>query len=134
MNRTFAAVCGAVVMSAALLGAQGHAGDGKASNDNKNGANPNTVTFTGCLSPGSNSETYFLTNAKQKGVKNADKTVKLVPAKTEKKVGLAPFVTNEVEVTGTIDEAAATADTTTGAATPRTMTVTKVKVRAQYCG
>lgn len=127
MKRMFAAVCGAVVVSAALLGAQGPSGDGKTSNDNKNGAHANTVTFTGCLSPGSNQESFFLTNAKQKGVKNADKTVKLVPAKTEKKVGLDSFVTNEVEVTGTIDEAGATAQ-------PRTLTVTKVKVRSQYCG
>ena len=127
MKRMFAAICGAVVVSAALLGAQGPSGDGKTSNDNKNGANANTVTFTGCLSPGSNQESFFLTNAKQKGVKNADKTVKLVPAKTEKKVGLGSFVTNEVEVTGTIEDAGATAQ-------PRTLTVTKVKVRSQYCG
>lgn len=131
MNRTFAAVCGAVVVSAALLGAQGPAGDGKTSNDNKSGANANTVTFTGCLIPGSNSDSFLLTNAKQKGVKNADKTVKLVPAKTDKKVGLARFVTNEIEVTGTIDGAAG-ADA--GAGQPRTLSVTKVKVRADYCG
>jgi hypothetical protein len=134
MNRTFAAVCGAVVMSAAILGAQQHPGDGKAANDGKNGANGNTVTFTGCLSPGGSAGSFFLTNAKQKGVKNADKTVKLVPAKTDKKVGLESFVTNEVEVTGTIDEAAGTADASAGSAQPRTLTVTKVKVRANYCG
>ena len=134
MNRTFAAVCGAVVMSAALLGAQGNASDAKSSNDSKNGATPNTVTFTGCLSPGSNAETFFLTNARQKGVKHADKTLKIVPAKTEKKVGLTSYVTNEVEVTGTIDEAAAPAETAAGSIQPRTLTVTKVKVRGSYCG
>ena len=133
MKRTFAAVCGAVVVSAALLDAQGPASDAKP-NDSKNGATVNTVTFTGCLSPGSNSETFFLTNAKQKGVKNGDKTVKIVAAKTEKKVGLAPYVTNEVEVTGTIDDAGASADVPAGSSQPRTLTVTKVKVRGSYCG
>ena len=131
MNRTFAAVCGAVLMSAALLGAQEHAGDAKSSKDNKTG-DANTVTFTGCLSPGSSGDTFFLTNAKQKGVKNTDKTVKVVPSK-DKKVGLNAFVTNEVEVTGTIDEAVA-AGAAGGSAQPRTLTVTKVKVRASYCG
>lgn len=135
MNRTFAAVCGAVVLSAALVGAQGHAtGDGKSKDDGKNGANASTVTFTGCLSPGSNPETFYLTNAKQKGVKNADKTVKLVASKTDKKVGLDAFVTNEVEVTGTINEANGTADTTGASGQARTLTVTKVKARGQYCG
>jgi hypothetical protein len=137
MKRTCAAMCSAVVavaMSAALLAAQGHAGDGKSSNDHKNGAQANTVTFTGCLSPGSNAESFFLTNAKQKGVKSADKTLKVVAAKTDKKVGLAPFVTNEVEVTGTIDEAGGTPEPNPGSAQPRTITVTKVKVRGNYCG
>ena len=134
MNRTFAAVCGAVVLSAALVGAQGHASDEKSKTDNKNGADANTVTFTGCLSPGSTPETFYLTNAKQKGVKNADKTVKVVASKTEKKIGLDAFVTNEVEVTGTIDEANGTAGTAGAAGQSRTLTVTKVKVRGQYCG
>lgn len=135
MNRTFAAVCGAMVLSAALVGAQGHASDdAKAKKDGKNGADANTVTFTGCLSPGSNAETFYLTNAKQKGVKNADKTVRLVASKTEKKVGLDALVTNEVEVTGTIEGANATADTAAAPGQARTLTVTKVKVRGQYCG
>jgi hypothetical protein len=136
MNRTFAAVCGAMALSAALVGAQGHASDdGKSKKDGKNGADPNTVTFTGCLSPGSNAETFYLTNAKQKGVKNGDKTVKLVASKTDKKVGLESFVTNEVEVTGTIDgSSSGPADTAAAPGQARTLTVTKVKVRGQYCG
>ena len=135
MNRTFAAVCGAMVLSAALVGAQGHTSDdAKGKKDSKNGADANTVTFTGCLSPGSNAETFYLTNAKQKGVKNADKTVRVVASKTDKKVGLDAFVTNEVEVTGTIDEANGTAATAGASGQSRTLTVTKVKVRGQYCG
>jgi hypothetical protein len=130
MNRTFLAACAAAVLSAALVSAQ----DKPSSHDNSSaaaGANANAVTFTGCLSPGSNGESYYLTNAKQKGVKNSEKSLKVVAASP--KVKLEPFVTNEVEVTGTVDQATAAAGTETSAAA-RTLTVTKVKVRTQYCG
>src|SRR5258708_28872904 len=89
MNRTFVAVCGAVVLSVALVSAQHDAKSAPGKNDKndgKNGADANAVTLTGCLNPGSNGETFYLTNVKQKGVKNVDKTVKLVAAKTDKKV------------------------------------------------
>ena len=136
MNRTFNAVLGAVVLSVALVGAQGPPGDTKSANDkneSKSGANANAVTFTGCLNPGSNGETFFLTNVKQKGAKNADKTLKLVAAKTDKKVGLGTFVTNEVEVTGSFDDPNA-APVVAESGQARTVTVTKVKFRSQYCG
>jgi hypothetical protein len=140
MNRTFVAVCGAVVLSVALVGAQAHpAGDAKSApgkndkKDNKNGANPNAVTFTGCLNPGSNGDTFYLTNVKQKGAKSADKTLKLVAAKTDKKVSLGTFVTNEVEITGSFDEPNAAPDAAESGQA-RTVTVTKVKFREQYCG
>jgi len=131
MNRTFVAVCGAVIMSAALVGAQSNSAD----TNNKNGANAasstNTVTFTGCLSPGSKGETFYLTSAKQKGVKNAAKTVKLVPA--TKKVDLNTFVTQEVEVTGTIDQAGSAPAAGSDSAQAPTLTVTKVKSRTDAC-
>jgi hypothetical protein len=137
MNRTFAAVCGAVVLSVALVGAQAHpSGDAKPANDKndgKNGADANALTFTGCLNPGSNGDTFYLTNVKQKGAKSADKTLKLVAAKTDKKVGLGTFVTNEVEVTGSFDQPNAAPDAAESGQA-RTVTVTKVKFRAQYCG
>ena len=137
MNRTFAAVCGAVVLSVALVGAQAHpAGDAKPANDkndSKTGADANAVTFTGCLNPGSNGDTFYLTNVKQKGTKNADKTLKLVAAKTDKKVGLGTFITNEVEVTGSFDDPNA-APLVGASGQARTVTVTKVKFRSQYCG
>ena len=136
MNRTFIAVFGAVVLSVALVGAQGPAGDAKSANDkndSKNGANANAVTFTGCLNAGSNGETFFLTNVKQKGAKNVDKTLKLVAAKDGKKVGLDTFVTNEVEVTGSFDDPNAP-PLVAGSGQARTVTVTKVKSRSQYCG
>ena len=131
MNRTFLAACGAAVLGVALVSAQ----DKPSSHDTSGAAasaNANAVTFTGCLSPGSNGNSYYLTNAKQKGVKNSEKSVKVVAATP--KVKLEPFVTNEVEVTGTVDQPTAAGGTDNGAAVVRTLTVTKVKVRTQYCG
>ena len=130
MNRTFLAACGAAVLSAALVSAQ----DKPSSHDSSSAAasaNANAVTFTGCLNVGSKADSYYLTSAKQKGVKNSEKSLKVVAASP--KVKLEPFVTNEVEVTGTVDQPAAAAGTENGA-TARTLTVTKVKVRTQYCG
>ena len=132
MNRTFAAVCGAVLVSTALMGAQGKpAGEGN-SGENSNSASAASVTFTGCLNPGSNADSFYLTSAKQKGVKNADKSIKIVPA--NQKVKLDQFLTREVELTGTIDQADAAAADKEGAAKPRTLTVTKAKVRNDSCG
>ena len=133
MNRTFVAVCGAVVLSAAIAGAQ----EKPAANDSNSGNNSNspaaaTVTFTGCLNAGSNENSYFLTSAKHKGPRTTDKSVKLGPGP---KVGLDRYVTQEVEVTGTIDPAEPPAEAKGDAAQPaRTLTVTKVKYRAQNCG
>jgi len=130
MNRTFLAACGAAVLSAALVSAQ----DKPSSHDSSNAAasaNANTVTFTGCLNVGSKADSYYLTSAKQKGVKNSEKSLKVVAASP--KVKLEPFVTNEVEVTGTVDQPTAASGADNGAAA-RTLTVTKVKVRTQYCG
>ena len=133
MNRTFVAVCGAMLVSTALIGAQAKpAGEGN-SGENNNSASAATVTFTGCLNPGSNADSFYLTSAKQKGAKNADKSVKVVPANP--KVKLDQFLTNEVELTGTIDQAEApSTDNADGAAKARTLTVTKAKVRRDSCG
>jgi hypothetical protein len=133
MNRTFLAVCGAVLVSTALVSAQAKpAGEGN-SGENNNNASTATVTFTGCLNPGSNSDSFYLTSAKQKGVKNADKSLKIVPANP--KVKLDPFVLGEVELTGTVDQPEApSADNTDGAAKARTLTVTKAKLRNPSCG
>jgi len=113
-------------MSAALLGAQSTSASdssSKASDSGKSAAAATTgvVTFTGCLSPGSKSDPFFLTSAKQKGIKGEATTVKLVPE--TKKVNLDTFITHEVEVTGTFDKAGATP----------TLTVTKVKSRNDKC-
>jgi hypothetical protein len=135
MNRTLASVCTAVVLSAALVGAQSqpsHNAD-KASDPGKNApaASTSTVTFTGCLTPRSKADEIFLTGAKQKGVKGQATTVKLVPA--NKKVDLDAFVTQGVEVTGTLDQAAASATSAGGSGSTPTLTVTKVKSRDDGC-
>jgi len=131
MNRTFVAVCTAVVMSAAILGAQSKPADSdKATDAEKNAAasNAGVVTFTGCLSPQSKSDSFYLTSAKQKGVKGAEQTVKIVPA--TKKVDLDAYVTKEVEVTGSLGKSGAASSSSE--ATP-TLTVTKIKLRADGC-
>ena len=125
MHRILAGVCTAVFMSAAILGAQAQSSEsvGKTP-DHGNGTaatSAATVTFTGCLTPGSTSDPFFLTSAKEKGVKGDATTVKLVPA--SKKVGLDPFLTHDVEVTGTLDKAGTTP----------TLTVTKIKSRSDHC-
>jgi hypothetical protein len=132
VHRTLLAVCTAVVMSAAIVGAQSKVShsDDKSSDAAKAAptADAVPVTFTGCLSPADKSQTFYLMSAKQKGVKGQATTVKLVPA--SKKVGLDPFVTQEVEVTGTLDRTSVPAGDSDK--TP-TLTVTKVKSRASGC-
>lgn len=129
MHRTLVSVCTAVVMSAALLGAQAKSTDnsGKSSDPGKSGASAAaaTVTFIGCVTPGTTSDTFFLINSKQKGVKAPATTMKLVPA--SKKVGIGTFVTQGVEVTGTVDQPA------NAASGPATFTVTKIKSNAGGC-
>jgi hypothetical protein len=131
MNRTFLAVCGAAVLSAALVSAQDKPSGNTNDNNNSGAVNANTVTFTGCLNSGSNSDSFYLTSAKQKGVKSSDKSLKVVAATP--KVKLEPFVTQEVEVTGTVEQPETAAATGSSGAV-RTLTVTKVKFRTQYCG
>jgi hypothetical protein len=116
-------------MSAALLGAQAKSTDnsGKSSDSGKAGASAKaaTVTFTGCVTPGSTNDSFYLINSKQKGAKAPATTMKLVPA--TKKVGIGTFVTQGVEVTGTLEQAA------DGASSPSTLTVTKIKSTDSGC-
>jgi len=116
-------------MSAAILCAQSKPQD-TASNPSEPakadaGVSTAIVTFTGCLGPASKDDSYYLTSAKQKGVKGSGQNLKIVPA--NKKVNFEPYVTREVEVQGTLDRPAAS-----GTASP-TLTVTKVKTRADGC-
>jgi len=135
MNRTLAGVCTAVIMSAAVLGAQAQSSEsaGKTSDDGKGGtaASTSTVTFTGCVAPRGTGDSFYLTSARQKGVKGAPTTVKLLPA--TKKVDLEAFVAHEVEVTGTLDQAGTSAAPAAGSTAAPTLTVTKAKSRDEGC-
>lgn len=129
MHRTFVSLCTAVLMSAALFAAQAPSTDnsGKSTDAGKaaTSASTATVTFIGCVTPGSTSDSFLLINSKQKGVKAPATTMKLVPA--TKKVGIAPYVTQGVEVTGTVEPSA------NGAGAPATFTVTKIKSNDGGC-
>jgi hypothetical protein len=110
-------------MSAAILGAQTKSSDNSAKtpDNGKNASAVTTVTYSGCLAPGTKSDSFYLTNAKQKGVKGAQAaTVKVVPS--TKKVDVNSFIAHEVEVTGTLDQAA-----TPNSETAPTLSATKVK-------
>jgi hypothetical protein len=126
--RTFTAILGAVAMSAVLAGAQD-----KTSTPSTNTNTPaaNTVTFTGCLNSASAKDTYYLTSAKQKGAKSAEKTLKVLQG-TEK-ASLERYLAQEVELTGTVDPAQPAPPSADGAQV-RTLTVTKAKFRSQSCG
>ena len=135
MNRTVLGVCSAIIMSAAMLGAQSpsHDSGSKSPEPGKSGASANAaaVTFTGCLSPRSKSDAVYLTGAKQKGVKDAPATVKLVPA--TKKVNLDTFATQTVEVSGTLDQAGPSSAPAGGSGATPVLTVTKIKASADGC-
>jgi hypothetical protein len=113
-------------MSAAILGAQTKSSDNsaKASDNGKSASAASTVTFTGCLAPGTKADAFYLTNAKEKGVKGAPATVKVVPA--TKKVDVNSFIAHEVEVTGTLEQAGTSASSETAP----TLSATKVKFGA----
>jgi hypothetical protein len=122
-------------MSAAMLGAQSpsHDSGSKSPEPGKSGASANAaaVMFTGCLSPRSKSDEVYLTSAKQKGVKDAPATVKLVPA--TKKVNLDTFATQTVEVTGTLDQSGPSSAPAGGPGATPVLTVTKIKASADGC-
>ena len=132
MNRTrlIALMIGAM-MSAAVLSAQQKStasGSGTAPADAGK-----AVTYVGCLAPGSGTDAYMLTNAKEKGVKgNAPRlTFKLA---TSEKVKLEPHLTHEVAVTGTFADPPAASPSTAAGEAVRTFTVTRVTSQAPSCG
>ena len=74
--------------------------------------------FQGCLVPGSANDSFKLINATEKGQKGKEKANYSVVA--DPKLDVMHFVTMELEVTGT--------------ASGTTLTVSKIKHRADYCG
>lgn len=110
MHRTTIAIAGAIVMSAALLSAQGKT----------------ETKYRGCLLPGSSEGSFLLTNAVAKDDKAKTKVSLKVVAENPK-VKVADRVTQEVEVTGTVTPS-------TVAGQPGTLTATKISWKADYCG
>ncbi len=104
MHRTTIALAGAIVMSAALLSAQG---------------NTTATKYRGCLIPGSSEGSFVLSNAVAKTDKTKTKvSLKVVPENA--KVNVGTHVTHEVEITGSV--------------TAGTITATQISWKADYCG
>ena len=130
LARTFVAFIGAVITSATFVAAQQSAGPATA--EKKEAA---TVTFNGCLQPGSTADTFLLTAAKEKGDKSkgASKVaLKVVPA--SEKVKLGDRVLQAVEIKGTVADAASTGGTPETGEALKTLTATSVTWKADYCG
>ena len=132
MHRTFVATIGAVIASAAFLAAQAKPTQ-PASSSAAQGAGK-TVTYIGCLGPGSSETTFLLSNAEEKGNKNGAKHLyfKVVPA--SEKVNLEERVTQQVEVTGTFTDSTPPATSSESGEKLPTFTATSVKYKADYCG
>ena len=109
MHRTTIALAGALVMSAALLSAQGST----------------ATTYRGCLIPGSSEGNFVLNNAVAKGDKTKTKVqLKVVPESA--KVNVESGLTHDVEITGTV--------TPSTEGKPGTLTAKKIEWKAEYCG
>ena len=125
MHRTTIALVGAAFMSAAVLSAQNTTATPAASSKTP-ASSANTVTYTGCLIPGSTGDSFVLANATAKGDKAKQKvSLNVVPSSS--KVKVADRLTNAVEVVGTVTPAAKSGDAPT-------LTVTKISWKGDYCG
>jgi hypothetical protein len=132
LHRTFVAVIGAAIASATIVAAQQTAGPATAE---KKDAAIATVTFNGCLQPGSTADTFLLTAVKAKGDKSkgASKVaLKVVPA-TEK-VKLGDRVLQAVEIKGTVADAPSTGGSAETGEALKVLTATSVTWKADYCG
>ena len=130
LSRNLIAIIGAVISSATFVAAQQTAGPATA--EKKDSA---TVTFNGCLQPGSTAETFLLTAAKEKGDKSkgASKTaLKVVPASA--KVKLGDRMLQAVEIKGTVADAPATGGSAETGESLKILTATSVTWKADYCG
>ena len=130
VHRTFVAIIGAVITSATFVAAQQSAGPATA--EKKEAV---SVTWNGCLQPGSTADTFLLTAAKEKGDKSkgASKVaLKVIPA-TEK-VKLGDRILQAVEIKGTLAEAPATGGSAETGESLKVLTATSVSWKADYCG
>jgi len=126
--RTCVAVVASVILSAGLVAAQSKS-TGQPASSGSQGAE---TKYRGCLAPGATADTFVLTKAKEQGQKGKEKiTLNVVPAD---KVKLDFFILKEVEITGTVKgSVSGSADAETGQVLP-TLTATKAKTTADYCG
>ena len=113
MKRMMAAMFGAVMISAVGMYAQAQ--------EPAKPAAAGTVYY-GCLVPGSEPDAFTLINAREKGQKTKDKATYKVAA--DPKLDVMHFVTQEVEITGTVS----------GTGSAAVLTATKIKRRSDYCG
>ncbi|HEX5215685.1 MAG TPA: hypothetical protein VFV98_09495 [Vicinamibacterales bacterium] len=130
LHRTFVAIIGAAIASVTIVAAQQTAGPATA--EKKDAP---TVTFNGCLQPGSTADTFLLTAAKEKGDKSkgASKTaLKVVPGSA--KVKLGDRVLQAVEIKGTVADAPATGGSAETGEALKVLTATSVTWKADYCG
>ncbi len=110
MKRMMVAVLGAIAISA--VGVYAHAKP----------APVDGSIYYGCLVPGSDPGSLSLINATEKGQKGKEKGNYRLQA--DPKLDAGHFVTNEVEVTGTVS----------GSGSSAVLTISKIKRRSDYCG
>lgn len=130
VSRTLIAIIGAVISSATLVAAQQSAGPVTA--EKKEAI---SVTWSGCLQPGSAANTFLLTAAKEKGDKSrgaSKMALKVIPATD--KVKLGDRVLQAVEIKGTVTDAASTGGSAETGEALKTLTATSVTWKADYCG
>jgi hypothetical protein len=128
----FVATIGAVIASASILAAQTKTTPATAPAQ----AAGKTVTYIGCLGPGSSENTFMLSNAEEKGVKGGAKHLNFKVVAASEKVNLEERVTQQVEVTGTFSDStppAASSESGAGEKLP-TLSATKISYKADYCG
>jgi hypothetical protein len=134
MQRTFVTVIGATLMSAAFLSAQNKS-TAPASSGPAAPPAGKAVTYIGCLGPGSDADSYTLSNGEEKG--NKDKAAAHVTFKvvgSSDKVKLEDHVTQAVEITGTFSDSTPPAGESESAKSLPTFKATSVKWQADYCG
>jgi len=126
MHRTTIALVGRRILKKKILSAQTPSANRAAAPKAPAASANNTVTYSGCLIPGSAADSFILSNATAKGDKSKEKvSLNVVPSSS--KVKVADRVTNAVEVVGTVTPAAQKGDAPT-------LTVTKISWKGDYCG
>ena len=132
LHRTFVVTIGASLMSAAFLAAQTKSAQ-PATGSGSAAATTKTVTYVGCLEPGSGDGNFMLTNADEKGTKTSEHVYfKVVPSSS--KVKLEDHITQSVEITGTFTDSTPPGNASTSSEKLPTFSATNVKWQNDYCG